>query len=73
MLKPRARQDDMPDVVHLYSEHDFREAMVSARGFEWSEVQDEGHPAQVRPPDLCRQCEPQHDAAPARVPRGQQF
>ena len=50
MLSARARQDVMPDVVHLYSEHDFREAMVSAKGFEWSELQDNNHPAQVQMP-----------------------
>ena len=41
-------QEDLPDVVHLYSEGDFREAMVSARGFEWSEAQQPGCPTQAR-------------------------
>ena len=35
-------------MVHLYSEHDFKQAMVTARGFEWSEAQQPGHPTQAR-------------------------
>ena len=44
---PDVDQEDLPNVVHLYSEDDFREAMVSARGFEWSEAQEPGCPTQA--------------------------
>ena len=47
-------QEDFPDVVHLYSEGDFREATVSARGFRWSEAQQPGCPTQVRLCSLLR-------------------
>ncbi len=36
-------------MVHLYSEHDFKQAMVTARGFEWSKAQQSGYPTQARP------------------------
>ena len=40
-------QDDLPTVVHLSSEGDFRGATISGTGFEWDEAQEPGCPAQV--------------------------